>query len=539
MPDPTPRRPASTESTGRGKRLFLIIVGSLCGVTLLLCGGCAIRLWQLSAPNQPITIGPETTIIDGPLTVDGYIDYESALNRRFAEDVTTDNNSVVLLIQAYGPRDIAPSLRQRYFQLLGIAPVPESGDYLVNAGDFVKQQDPDTNTLGARIQQIFDDQSAAAKAPWTADDYPQLAALLDANAAPLELIVEASQRPRFYSPLISDPETPTLIASLLPLQQQQREAARQLTARAMLKLGAGDPQGAWDDLLACHRLSRLTGQSPFLIGALVSIAIDAVASNTGEALLASDALTADQARQCLADLDALPPLPSMTRIVDEDERFVFLDSVQLLARGRTQVLSDLASVDLGGSDGGRSMLNVATDWNVVLEAANDQYDEFAAALRLPDRSARVAEFQRIDAQLDAARSNNPLGAIAANTLFGDRDESSRQMAIVLLALLNPAVETAGTAGDRGEARRQLMRLGFALAVHQREHGSYPEALDELAPTILPTLPADPFTGQSFIYHRTDNGYRLYSVGANGTDDNGITFDDQPPGDDILLKIDGP
>ncbi len=519
-------------------RLFLIVAGSICGVTLLLCGGCAIRLWQRSASMQPITIGPETTVLDGPLTVDGYVDYEAALNRKSAEDVTTENNSVVLLVQAYGPGEIAPDLRQRYFQLLGIAPLPEQGPYLVSAGNYVKQLDPDTATLGDRTQQIFDDQSAAAEAPWTADEYPELAGMLDANAEPLELIVEASQRPRFYSPMISDLETPTLIASLLPIQQQQREAARQLTARAMLKLGQGDPEGAWDDLLACHRLARLTGQTPFLIGSLVSIAIDAVAANSAEALLASDLLTADQARQCLADLDALPPAPDMAQVVDEGERYVYLDSILLLARGRTDVLSDLADVDLGGG-GGRSMLNAATDWNVVLETANDQYDEFTAALQLPKRSARVAEFRRFDEQLQEVKRGDALGSIVSNAVFGDREESSRKVAAVLLALLSPAIETAGTAEDRAEARRQLLRLGFALAAYQRERGEYPQTLDALAPEYLPAIPNDPFTDAPLIYTPTETGYRLYSVGDNGLDDNGVTHDDQPRGDDILLQIDGP
>ena len=41
---------------------------------------------------------------------------------------------------------------------------------------------------------------------------------------------------------------------------QYREAARALTARAMLRVDEGKVDEAWDDLLACHRLARLAGQ---------------------------------------------------------------------------------------------------------------------------------------------------------------------------------------------------------------------------------------------------------------------------------------
>lgn len=40
---------------------------------------------------------------------------------------------------------------------------------------------------------------------------------------------------------------------------------------------------------------------------------------------------------------------------------------------------------------------------------------------------------------------------------------------------------------------------------------------------MPAVPLDPFSGEPFIYKRCDKGYLLYSVGANGTDDDGDDF----------------
>ena len=45
---------------------------------------------------------------------------------------------------------------------------------------------------------------------------------------------------------------------------------------------------------------------------------------------------------------------------------------------------------------------------------------------------------------------------------------------------------------------------------------------------------DPLADQ--IYRPSDNGYLLYSVGVNGKDDGGRTYDDNPPGDDPAVRM---
>ena len=39
-----------------------------------------------------------------------------------------------------------------------------------------------------------------------------------------------------------------------------------------------------------------------------------------------------------------------------------------------------------------------------------------------------------------------------------------------------------------------------------------------------------------IYKPEANGYLLYSVGANGKDDGGRSFGDDPPGDDLVVRM---
>ena len=53
------------------------------------------------------------------------------------------------------------------------------------------------------------------------------------------------------------------------------------------------------------------------------------------------------------------------------------------------------------------------------------------------------------------------------------------------------------------------------------------------------MPEDIFTGNDLIYKPDANGFLLYSVGINGRDDGGRSYTDQPPGDDLVVRISQP
>lgn len=59
---------------------------------------------------------------------------------------------------------------------------------------------------------------------------------------------------------------------------------------------------------------------------------------------------------------------------------------------------------------------------------------------------------------------------------------------------------------------------LALERHKLAEGHYPDTLEQLVPTYLPQLPADPFNpGHPIKYLLRDNHPILYSIGANGID----------------------
>jgi hypothetical protein len=47
---------------------------------------------------------------------------------------------------------------------------------------------------------------------------------------------------------------------------------------------------------------------------------------------------------------------------------------------------------------------------------------------------------------------------------------------------------------------------------------------------------DIFSGNPLIYRPSETGYLLYSVGPNGKDDGGRGPDDDPSGDDLVIRM---
>lgn len=456
------------------------IIGGLLVAGLPLC-----RLaWfiYLSEPSRQITIGPQTTYLTGPLTADGYVNYIAALEQQAAEGATPENNAVVLLWEAFGAKETTVEEWEEQFHRLG-APVPAN----------------------SAVDEI-----------------------------PLDLLVEASRRSQYYAPFIvhtPDQQVPRLHTVLLPLSQSLREGITRLAGRAGQRMAAGDIDAAWDDILACHRLARLVAQDPFIINSTIGMAHANTASEAAQSLLAADALSAEQARRCLRDLEELPEFRTIADKIDRSERLAILDSATAFARGEPLAPYDETNdVSLA--------LTGAIDWDIVLGSINDHFDRLAAAMRDPDLQQRA---HRLKALADEGETlSGARIAFGLQAFLGGRKQASRDLVKVIIGAAPEFYFTALRSETDMMARNRAVHIGFALAAHQREHGAYPESLAALAPDPLDKAPVDPWTGGAFVYHRTEDGFVLYSVGPNQRDDGGgltsFTGADDAMMDDIIVRV---
>jgi hypothetical protein len=355
--------------------------------------------------------------------------------------------------------------------------------------------------------------------PWTSEQIPPAAEWVANNQKPLDMVVAASRRPKFYSPSPSflNNQPDLLVSILLPGIARIREAARGLSIRAMWNLGEGRPMDAWTDILSIYRLSRLlVGQGRFLVEQLVGIALDSMANSAAQTLLASPDLTAEQIAQIRKDLDALPPLAGVAMALDQSERLAAIDSfVRVAVGGQQEMLSQM-----GLDNDALVVLDVVSvDWNLVLQEANGWYDRLVSAARMTDRDERNAAIQKINGDVDRLIAQSRAAPSIAAAVVS-RQQRSEFVSAMMLGLFLPAVSMAIDREDEQNVVMQLTRLAAALAQFRAANGAYPEKLDELVPGVLKTLPNDPYSGKPLIYVRDGDGFLFYSVGANGIGDGG-------------------
>jgi hypothetical protein len=488
-----------------------------------------------------ITISKATTRIVEPLTKDGYPNYIRAINEQMSRGVTPENNAAVALLKAIGPAKLDADLRAEYFTRLGIKPLPVDADYFETFDEYIQRviKDPDA------IETAGDEFYEAMQTPWTDEDYPHIARWLEKNDKHLEAITQASNRSRYYMPLLTSTDseqTPMLVAVLLPNLSQPRDIARGLAVRSMYKLGGGNAESAWSDVKAGLQLGRLVGQGSTIIESLVSSAIKGIAWQGVAPIIQHGKLTAKQANLFRAQLVALPPQPHVLERIDSGERYAYLDCVCWLARVGPKVLNDIMGGDASEPqliELQRTLANTTIDWNVVLKMGNHYYDRLVAAGKLESADQRKRALQKFDADLKKMAGAAKKGALGIPLLLlgGEQGKEmiSKQVGGILIALLLPALNTVIEVEHRDETRMRMADLALALAAYRDRHKAYPDKLSDLTPQDVKQIPTDAISDGAFRYRRQDDGFILYSLGPNAMDDDGRTGDDDPEGDDIVLR----
>jgi len=487
----------------------------------LLLGLIAAGIWlakqHAARHGVLVTVSKETTVITEPLRKDGYVDYIGAVNSILGKGVTPENNALVPFWNAIGPAEIAPKDRAEYFRLLGVKPPAENGNYFISLEDFVRQ-----HAVAAGFDAIDEQFGKAEERPWTKNEFPVLAAWLDANQSRLETIVAASHMPRCYSPLIGD-ETGMLMRVKLPAPQAIRRAGRALVARAMLRLSEGNTDACWRDILATHRLARLCGQGFCMVEALIAQTINGIACRGDQIVCQTIRLSAADALRMRDDFMRLPPLPNMVDIVDRGERLSLLSAMVSIARG--DETTSKGTLEKIGSD----ITREAVDWDIPLRITNSWYDRAVEAIRKPTAKQQREALDEFTEQLRSTADS--VGSGAAPSLLHFQGALSERVGQRIVALLFPAVDGANDSAHIAEMRVELSKLSFSLAAYRANHGTFPTQLGDLVPKFAAEIPKDVFAGKDLHYKRDGDGYLLYSVGRNGKDDGGRGYEDRKDGDD--------
>lgn len=493
----------------------------------------AVRPLTAEAMAKMLIFSKETTRVTEHKTKSGLPDYAAAINAHFGKGVEPSENGAVSLYQALGPEPEGVRLSDEFFAALGMPVPPDDGDYFQPFGAAIPAEDRPA---------ALDEFDQAMERPWTEDEFPRVAKWLKDNEAPVAIVVAGASRPAYYSPLVPPVDehgvSEGLISTLLPGIQQSRSVARYLICRVMLNIQRGRADEAWNDLIACHRFGHMISKGPTLIDFLVGTAINGIASKGDLIYLDRIPMDAKRVAQCRRDLAALPPLPTVVDQLDLTERMMFLDGALLIGCGRMDAMAMSSGPETGLEKFITRLAMMSVDWNATMRTGNEQYDRMVAAMKLESYQQRQTAIATLEDDLKKMKANISFtGFLKATATEGSgRAAVGKMMGDILSSLLLPACGAVNKAHNRSEQTRQNLTVAFALTDWKLKHGSYPDSLENLVPDYLERPPADLFNGKPLNYQKTDDGFLIYSVGANHEDESGRSFDDDPPGDDLAVHI---
>lgn len=487
------------------------------------------------AERLSVTISPEITHILQPINPDGTVNYVAHLDIITSQGVTAGNNAAAGLIEAGGPGMLPPAVDEITREALGIkaSSADGYGKYFMPLGQYARQ-------AGLPLLNIKAERKEAMSRLWPTGRHDDLAKWLELNEKSLAKIVAATALPRFYLPHLASGNPPTMKGTPLPSFARFQEMAQALATRAMLRLGEGDAAGACADALACHRLARLIGQMPFVLGHWMSIRIEKIACEADIAIAVSGRLGFEQAKAHLGQLQDLEFLRDLAEIADQYHRFALLDSITTLGRaGAKRIWKDLRQAE------NQAVAEVfqefappkQLDWDIMLSKCNRWCDDLAAGLATESYAERKS---LVEQSLAAAKGFALSGGDGRDDWRTRINQAKKAGQVEYRQALSEAVldvaisahsrpwENAVQSQDSARMQLELARLATALAAYRAQRSAQPVKLTVLAPKYIERIPTDVFTGKPLRYSPASKGYLLYSVGPNMTDGGG---------DDIAVRAD--
>jgi hypothetical protein len=321
-------------------------------------------------------------------------------------------------------------------------------------------------------------------------DNAVIAGWIGRNQGPLDALVAASRRPRFWSPVVRARESNLLEPAFL--STHLRELVDALATRAEIARVEGRPDDGWQDVQALLRLYVLVEEVPGFLSRIVATTFHRAATEWVQRLLVENAPAADLCTAIVARLVSLAPPRSLAPDLDTYERYMILDA-------------------LIGNAGGAGTPGL----NPALGAINAAFDEAVALFEridgaLPDRVRQLVKDRRVGAQAITAELGSVAGKMERwGEAVASRGASVSRMSGELVATTALApLDALFTRVREVERQRHVLLVAAALRLHLLRSGSFPPSLDALVPTTIAALPASTWGASPVPYAPTESGCRV-------------------------------
>ncbi len=239
------------------------------------------------------------------------------------------------------------------------------------------------------------------------------------------------------------------------------------------------------------------------------------------------------------------PVTPLVELIDRNERFSLLETLRFAQMFGLSWIPDLSGEHLSFPSKSENKKELAILAKVDLEpayrATNQWVDRAVAASRLEIRSEREKEFDKIRKDVEALGKQDEIMEKLTDVFEGKAQpykSMGKDVGNILAIRMLPLIHSFFRISDQNIQMRRNLHVAVALAAYRSDNRHYPESLEELVPKYIASIPNDFFTNQPPIYRPNGAGYRLYSVGPNGKDDDGRSWPDieHAGADDIGIEI---
>ncbi len=287
--------------------------------------------------------------------------------------------------------------------------------------------------------------------------------------------------------------------AIFPDTPRLKQAVLLAAVSAIVHAEAGDGKQASDELLSGLALARSAEAEPVLLSqvfrmAEISIMITALERTLNRAEIPKESLSA------LAG--ALGKMETYEAQGEGIKRGMAGDRVCALSAlaNPQQLMTWLAMPDLDADvrSGGTARVQRGGKFNAEERCLEASYDEIFAVRQSPFP-----------------------GRLKVDDLIRRRLADPVTRKLVLMGLFLPGLAGRTTQEAECLARLRLATAAVALQQFRADHsGASPDALSQMTPQYLPSVPEDPFDGQPLRLVRKDQNYILYSIGPDLTDGSG-------------------
>ncbi len=269
-----------------------------------------------------------------------------------------------------------------------------------------------------------------------------------------------------------------LMEEIISSAGSRRTPSRFLRWKITILLAEGKQEEALRIGLVMLRLARLYGNEPVLVNGLVSIAIRGMAVNDLNLVLRAGPLSEELRKELDQEL-ALHDDPKWIQHVMKTERAVNLSLSKSL---------------------------FAEAWWLPWLARGLEVDTIDYHERL--LPIITQPWHKSHTLIQSLNTDGSYSTYVSGTLIG---------------LLTPAIDAASEAFNRNTALLRCLRILNELTAYAQANGQEAEGLDDL--DLPDAAKRDPFSCQPLRLKWTDEGWVVYTVFKNGTDDGG-DFEDQ-------------